>query len=389
MKTNVDPDAYTRNLIAPRIPIVTLCVAAMIVASLSGSSRTIADDLPVIDLENLAGREFRATDSLQVDAITLATDETDDVKECLDGLCWQPTEFVVTCEKSPRSDRGDILIRFPSPIASGVEGNDRVAMEWYVARDEEQVPVAARSVVVVHESGSGMTVGRMFARGLRAQGLHAFLIHLPHYGERRATKKRPANVDFITMMHQAITDVRRARDVVAVLPGVDMSHIALQGTSLGGFVSATTACLDRGYDSVFLMLAGGELYDLLQNGEKDAAKVREKLAEAGLSGERLRSLAWKIEPTRVAHRLDPQRTWLYSGSFDRVVPLKNAIALAKAASLEPEHHIQLLANHYTGIVYLPFVLDHIRTQIDAIDPVADAVATPPQESPISDVIREK
>ena len=107
------------------------------------------------------------------------------------------------------------------------------------------------------------------------------------------------------------------------------------------------------------MLAGGELYDLIQNGKKDAAKVREKLEQAGLTGEKLRELTLVVEPTRVAHRLNPERTWLYSGIFDTVVPMKNAVALADAAKLPKTHHIQMAANHYTGIVQMPFVLTHI------------------------------
>ena len=136
-------------------------------------------------------------------------------------------------------------------------------------------------------------------------------------------------------------------------------HTSPDGPSLGGFVSATAGSLDDGYDNVFLMLAGGELYDLIQNGKKDAAKVRERLEKAGLKGEELRKLTLVVEPTRIAHRLKPERTWLYSGIFDTVVPPKNALALANAASLTKTHHIQMTANHYTGIVYLPFVLSHI------------------------------
>ena len=38
---------------------------------------------------------------------------------------------------------GDLLVRFPSPIDTGNEVNDRVAMEWYVARDEYRLPLEA------------------------------------------------------------------------------------------------------------------------------------------------------------------------------------------------------------------------------------------------------
>lgn len=100
--------------------------------------------------------------------------------------------------------------------------------------------------------------------------------------------------------------------------------------------------------------------------------MREKLAEAGLTGEKLRTLAFTIEPTRIAHRLDPARTWLYSASYDKVVPPENALALAKAARLESGHHIRMLANHYSGIIYLPVVLKDIHTQVLSLDVTPDA-----------------
>ena len=310
------------------------------------------------DLESLVGRSFPTQDTLDPGDESVA-----DARDCLDGLCWRPAAFNATCERSPRADRGDVLVRFPTAVASGDAVNDRVAMEWYVARDEHGQPCRARAVVVIHESGSGMNVGRVFARGLREHRLHTFMLHLPYYGERRTEGNRPRDARLIPMMHQAIADVRRARDAVAVLPWVDSSHIALQGTSLGGFVSATAAGLDHGYDSVFLMLAGGRLFDVIQNGKKDAARVREELAKAGLSGEKLRSLAWRIEPTRLAHRMKADTTWLYSGVFDTVVPRASANALAEAAGLDDQHHLQLLANHYTGIIYLPMVLNQIREHV--------------------------
>jgi pimeloyl-ACP methyl ester carboxylesterase len=328
-----------------RMTVSTLLIVATAVTT------TWADDTPVLKV----GTKFEATDSLAP-----AADESEDATKCLNGLCWPPDKFSVQIEAAV-DDRGDWLVRFPSPVVSGDVRNDRVAMEWYQARDADQksITAPAPAVVVVHESGSGMTVGRLFARGLQMQGLHAFMIQLPHYGERRTGRSRPDGGNVISMMKQAVADVRRARDAVAVLPLVDKSRISLQGTSLGGFVSATAGSLDDGYDNVFLMLAGGELYDLIQNGKKDAAKVRERLAKAGLTGEKLRELTLTIEPTRVAHRLNPDRTWLYSGVFDTVVPTKNAMALVNSAKLSKTHHIQMMANHYTGIVYLPFVLAHI------------------------------
>ena len=173
-------------------------------------------------------------------------------------------------------------------------------------------------------------------------------------------------------MKQAVGDVRRARDAVAVLPGVDGSRVSVQGTSLGGFVASVAAALDEGFDQTFLLLSGGDLFGIVANGAKDAAKVREKLLESGLTMDQLQELARQIEPNRVAHRLPPDRTWLYSGNQDMVVPIENALSLARSAKLDFTHHIRMPANHYSGIVFLPMILDHIaakcRGEMGAVNP---------------------
>lgn len=298
------------------------------------------------------GAIFEARDSW-----TDRDDESDDARECLAGLQWVAEEFEVHCEAAS-SWGGDLMIRFNSAIDSGDARNDRVAMEWYQPRERGR---PAPAFVVVHESGSRMDVGRLMARCLRKQGFHAFLIHLPFYGERRTGRERPRSANLINAMQQAIADVRRARDAVAVLPMVDSDRINLQGTSLGGFVSATVAGLDQAYHGVFLMLAGGDLFGVLKHGARDTAKIRETLRKAGVTDEQLKHLARTIEPTRLAHRLDPDRTWLYSGRLDSVVPLHNARVLARSARLEPSHHVLMTANHYSGIIYLPFIIEHIAS----------------------------
>jgi dienelactone hydrolase len=304
------------------------------------------------------------------DTLTIGEEPDADARDCLQGLAWTPGAFEVLC-RDPLPDRGDALVRFPSPVATGDERNDLVALEWYFAQDESRQPCRAPAVVVVHESGSAMTVGRLFAKQFQQRGVHAFLLHLPHYGERRSGKKRPDAANLVPVLRQAVADVRRARDAVAVLPLVDGDCIALQGTSLGGFVSATTAGLDRGYDRVFLMLAGGNLYDVIQTGARDAARLRDDLSRAGLTGEALRTGIRVVEPTRLAHRIDPTRTWLFSARYDDVVPPRNADLLARSAQLDDTHHVRLPADHYTGIVFLPF----------AVEQMVGTMIVSPQKSP--------
>jgi dienelactone hydrolase len=255
-------------------------------------------------------------------------------------------------------ERGDWLLRFPSPRPLGNATNDLVSMEWYAARDIDRSLKKAPAVVVVHESGRGMTVGRIIARGLNAQGLHAFLLHMPGYGARRV-KVPNESAQMLAAMQQGVADARRARDAVVALPCVDDSVVGLQGTSLGGFVTATVAGMDDGYDRVFILLAGGNLHDVILSGQKDAAGVREKLRAAGMSDEQIVQLVRPIEPLRLAHRINPASTWLYSGKYDDVVPPACSMALVEAARLSPDHHIEMPADHYSGVIYLPMVLQQM------------------------------
>jgi hypothetical protein len=77
-------------------------------------------------------------------------------------------------------------------------------MEWYQVKDDEGRLLKAPAVVVVHESGSGMVVGRMIASQLNSLGLHTFMIHLPFYGPRRGDSPKPTGKELFTTIRQAI-----------------------------------------------------------------------------------------------------------------------------------------------------------------------------------------
>lgn len=319
---------------------------------------------------NKIALETKDSVKLQAEAVFIGTDtlqigeeKSADARACLEGLCWKGEQFNIRLQL-PETNRGDWLVRFPSAVPLGNERNDLVALEWYLAKDKDGQPIKAPAFVIVHESGSNMMVGRTIAQMLRPKGVHTFLIHLPYYGLRRGPEGRPKGGNLVGILKQGIADTRRARDVVAALPYVDAPRIALQGTSLGGFVAATTAGLDHGYQQVFILLAGGDIHSALMNGKRDAAKVLAELKSGGLTDDQLKEMFATVEPLRLAHRVNAKQTWLYTGVFDEVVPPRNADALATAAGLDDKHHIKMLANHYSGILFLPPVLQQVRDLID-------------------------
>ena len=272
------------------------------------------------------GRKFSVRDT-----IGQPHDESADAAECLAGLCWPAEQFTAKCVAT-ETEAVTSTIRFPSAIKTGNKQSDQVALEWYAVHNETGLKTAP-AIVVVHESGSSMTVGRMVARGLRDRGLHAFMIHLPYYGLRRPPGRKPEHADFGDVMKQGIADVRRARDVVAMIPAIESGRVSLQGTSLGGFVSSTTAGLDSAFDKVFILLAGGDLDSLVINGQREAGELRELLNRQGYEGDALQSLLYRFEPNRLAHRIPAGRLWLYTALYDTVVPKKHGYSFADAASL--------------------------------------------------------
>ena len=302
------------------------------------------------------GSKFAAADTL-----ACGDESSDDAKDCLSKLSWPSANFIVQLDAA-EPGCGDYLVRFPSPRPIGNKTNDLVSMEWFAAHDADRAITNAAAIVVVHESGSRMTIGRLIARGLHAQGLHAFLLHLPGYGARRSEAGSGISRT-LPSLQQAIADVRRARDAVVALPVVDSSVVGVQGTSLGGFITSTVAGLDDGYDRVFIFLAGGDLQEVVLHGAQDAAKIHKKINEAGVTDEQIKELARQVEPLRLAHRIDPAEFWLYTGKFDDVVPSRCSLALAKAARLSEDHHIVFPADHYSGAIYLPQVVQQMRERM--------------------------
>jgi len=280
----------------------------------------------------------------------------------LDSMLWDPRPFRLTIENTPGSSKGDALLRFPSPLPLGDAENDEVVVEWHRpvgAQRTDQRP----ALLCLHILGGNMELARSIVRAAQFKGMHAFLLHMPGYGKRKGKRDRTDITLFEHRSRQAAADVQRAQDAIASLPGIDPARIYLQGTSLGGIVGALSAGLADDFAGQFFMLAGGGLKDVLHKGERDSKKILAAFHRAGIQGAELDAILDAVDPARLAHRLDPSKTWLYSAKEDTVVPPSQARLLAKAACLPEGHHLWLDGNHYTCIVSLPWVLEHMFEQI--------------------------
>jgi len=317
-----------------------------------------------------AAETFEVADTLDI-ALTDADDAA--ARSLLKGIAWEPERFEVRRESGFAGDDVYARFTFASPRPAGRPRQDRVTLDWYAATDDADQVIEAPAVLVIHSLHPRMLLARMLARGLSSQGVHAFVIELPGYGSRIDGPPRFAGVTALIHARQGVADIRRARDVIAALPEVRDGSVSIEGTSLGGFAAATGASLDGAFDQVFLVLTGGDAFGALSNGQADAARLRASMKHAGYEGEKLRGLLEPVEPLRVAHRLDPQRTWLFSARQDNVIAPKHAEKLAEAIGLPEDHHVRFDGNHYSALVLLPGVVERMAGELGVVEQAQRAV----------------
>lgn len=310
---------------------------------------------------------FQATDSEQN-----RIDKDPGTQAILDQIAWAPGDFEVRCTSTPGLAY-DALVRFDSPMPSGKPWVDEVVLVWYAARGEDGEAVEAPAVLMVHSLQPQMLIADQIARVFSKRGIHVFMLQLPGYGHRWEGRGQFPGVTALTHARQGVADCLRARDAIAVLPNIKPGPIALQGTSLGGFVAATVGGIEPAFDPVVLLISGADCYGTLMTGMHDTIFLRMRLAREGYRGDSLRDLVEPVEPLHVAHRLNPERTWLISARDDRTIPRASSDALAEAIGLDDGHRTWINTNHYTTLVLLPSVSKYMSDIILG--------QTPEQEAP--------
>ncbi len=310
----------------------------------------------------VAEATFAATDSPKA-----RVDDDPKVQAILDAVSWDAGGFEVRCTATPGLGY-DALVRFDSPMPTGKRQVDRVVLVWYAARGEDGEAMEAPAVLMVHSLHPQMIVADHLAKTFAMRGLHTFVLQLPGYGHRWGGQGSDPGVTALVHGRQAVADCLRARDVIAALPNIKPGPIALQGTSLGGFVAATAGGIEQAFDPVVLLISGGDCYNALMNGQHDAMFLRQALNRRGYRGEALGDLLEPVEPLRVAHRLNPERTWMISARDDVTIPRASSDALAQAVGLDDDHRMWLGTNHYTTLLLLPAAAQHMADIILGEEP---------------------
>jgi len=250
-------------------------------------------------------------------------------------------------------------VRFPSPIVTADVENNSVHAEYF----RPTVPGRRRAVVVLHILGADFALSRYLAARLADRGVAALFVKLPYYGERRPPggEKRFLSTDVgrsVGSLRQGVLDVRRAGNWLADRPEVDSARIGVTGISLGGIVSSLAAAIDPSIHDAAILLAGGDLHEILWT-MPEAARYRRLWVESGRNKQDLQDLLTPLDPLTYAQRLRGKRLIMFAGNVDEVVPPASARALWLAAGRPPITWLD--CGHYSAAGYL---LPAIRRTVD-------------------------
>jgi dienelactone hydrolase len=241
-------------------------------------------------------------------------------------------------------------VRFPSPIVTPDVENNTVHAEYF----QPTAPGKRPAVVVLHILGADFALSRYLAARLADRGVAALFLKLPYYGERRpqGADKRFLSADIersVLSMQQGVCDVRRASAWLAARPEVDATKLGITGISLGGIVSALAAAVDPALNTTALMLAGGDLANVLWE-MPEGAKYRQLWIDSGRTKADLQALTLPFDPVTYAGRLKGKRVFMVAGNVDEVVPPASALALWNAAGKPPIRWMD--CGHYSAAGYL-------------------------------------
>jgi len=251
--------------------------------------------------------------------------------------------YVAACERQTRAEHfapepmedfrqetpDTISWRSPAKSGTSFPANGRVRATLFPARREAPTVIFLHSLMSVSDTGY-----RFWAKRFNALGWNAAFVHLPFhysrrppgylYGELCCTSDLVLTGDTV---RQAVVDIRQ---LLAYLRLQGSREFGLLGTSYGGWVAALVASLEADLRFVALLAPlvniGGALYE-----GPTSWTIRTQLARAGLERTLVDRHAHLSSPLRAPPAGDgAKRTVIVGGTFDRIVPMNDLVALRDA-----------------------------------------------------------
>lgn len=240
----------------------------------------------------------------------------------------------------------------PSLVTTEYSVNNIVPIRYFRPKEKEG---SLPTVVILHYWGANnLVVERSLAKELARRGMASAVVTLPYHLERTPQGFRSGQLaiqpdisHLISMMQQAVLDVRSVVRALMVTSGVDSTKLMLTGTSLGSIVAANVYALEPEINAAAFIVGGVDLAHILWHSSL-VVKQRDALRSKGYTEARVRTELADIEPLNfLGQRSASGKTLVIGGRFDTVVPAVDTEKLIQA--LPSGQHLWLETGHYGGI----------------------------------------
>jgi len=252
---------------------------------------------------------------------------------------------------------------YPSPVVTPVEQNNTIPADYYLPKNLDTAGKRP-AAICLHILNGNFELEQMTCALLASRGIPAVMIKLPYYGERSLPGGHKALAGnpklFAASLAQAVEDVRRTIDVLALRPEIDPQKIGVVGISMGGILAGTVAGSDGRIARTAMILAGGDLPGIIAHARetRELQATLQKLPAAERA-EVQRAIA-AVDPLAHAANLRARakngHVLMINAAADEVIP--KACTEKLAVALEIKDKVVWLdgLGHYTAIAALPQAL---------------------------------
>ncbi len=236
---------------------------------------------------------------------------------------------------------------------TGVTDFRSIQVDAYRPRRPGRLPVVLISPIL---AGNDLYI-KEFAKFYAARGLGVVIVYRP----KEIFSADRELIDIESHLRESVVQMRQAIDWLQTLDWVDGERIGSFAISLGAILTLILAAVEPRVKASVLGLPAGNVPEIIMASQDRAIRKRRR-AFLELSGwteeEALAGLKQVIisEPIALAPSVNPRSTLMIAGLFDRVLGLRNSLALWRAMG-KPQL-ILLPTGHYTAYFATPYLKIH-------------------------------
>ena len=276
----------------------------------------------------LVGRSHHHTDKSQLMALLAFLDQNPTSQDIFPEPEIPSSEEVKTWISGKLAGHCVLDFCFRSGETTEHEPNNYV----YARRFPADIPKSTPTVVIV----PGWLVMNLtpilwlFGRGLWRQGISTVVVEPPYHMRRRPkgvwSGEYTISGDLVrtfNSIRQAVVDIRT---LLGILRREGSSAIALQGTSMGGWMTSLVAGMESDLNLLFVGTAPVDLITVL-NESPFVRSIRKDVFDSGVEIEQIRPVAKALSPFSYPPAIRKDRIRLIGAIHDRVIPPSGVDAL--------------------------------------------------------------